>query len=101
MQPKGRIRVIAFQLRVDWSIGRLGYRQRVYTNGSDAQTAIRRPSCGQKRDQTVFRAPSAGGPKCEQTCSQPPLGAVLSSQPLTVSIHDAYAPLERMGTVWL
>ena len=101
MQPKGRIRVIAFQLRVDWSIGRLGYRQRMYTNGSDAQTALRWPSCGQKRDQTVFRAPSAGGPKCEQTCSQPPLGAILSSQPLTMSIYDAYAPLERMGTVWL
>ena len=35
---------------------------------------------------------------CEQTCSQPPLGALLSSQPLTMSIYDAYAPLERMGT---
>ena len=85
-------------LRVDWSIGRLGYRQRVYTDGSDAQTALRRPSCGQKRDETVFRAASAGGPMCEQTCSQPPLGAILSSQPLTMSIYDAYAPLERMGT---
>ena len=93
MQPKGRIRVIAFQLRVDWSIGRLGYRQRVYTDGSDAQTALRRPSCGQKRDETVFRAASAGGPMCEQTCSQPPPRAILSSQPLTMSIYDAYAPL--------
>ena len=54
MQPKGRIRVIAFQLRVDWSIGRLGYRQLKYTDGSDAQMALRRPSCGQKRDETVF-----------------------------------------------
>ena len=35
---------------------------------------------------------------CEQTCSQPPPRAILSSQPLTMSIYDAYAPLERMGT---
>ena len=33
---------------------------------------------------------------CEQTCSQPPPRAILSSQPLTMSIDDTYAPLERM-----
>ena len=72
-----KIFVILFVIRVDWSNGRQVYPQRGCSNGSDAQTALRRPSWGHEGWRNVFLVPSAGAPKCEHTCSRLLLGTVL------------------------
>ena len=90
-----------FHLRVGWSNGRLSYHQRRCTNGSDAQASLR------------YAPPAVLGPKtrwdrglsalcrwteCEQTCSQPPPGSILSVGRPPMSAYGPLGPLEHMGT---